>query len=86
MDGGPLARLILSRCGDALNEAEIADVSARAEGAVVPMTAFDHAMTVIGALQARINDLEERVGAPAEAVGDIQVEIVGDRAEGSTSP
>jgi hypothetical protein len=32
MDGGPLARLILSRCGDALIEAEIADVSARAEG------------------------------------------------------
>jgi hypothetical protein len=50
------------------------------------MTAFDNVMTVIGALQARINDLEERVGAPAEAVGDIQVEIVCDRAEGSTSP
>jgi hypothetical protein len=64
MDAESLSRLILARCGDALDEATTGDLTARLEGAVVPITVFDHVLEVLVAFEERLARLEER--APAD--------------------
>jgi hypothetical protein len=65
MDADALARLVLHRCSDALNEAEIGDLTARLEGQVVTVTVLDHVMSVLAAFEERLARLEVR--APVDS-------------------
>jgi hypothetical protein len=63
MDADALARLILHRCGDALDEATTTDVKARLEGQVVPINVLEAVTDVIGAFEQRLVQLEQRLDA-----------------------
>jgi hypothetical protein len=62
MDGDAVLRLILARCSDALDEATTADLIARLEGMVVPISTFEHVLEVLGLFEERLAKLE-RVNA-----------------------
>jgi hypothetical protein len=63
MDADQIARLVMARCGDALDEATTADLSARLEGQVVPIATFDAVAEILAAFEERLVQLETRLDA-----------------------